>query len=175
MTSTTPRRLIVMRHAKSAWPDVDDLDRPLAVRGSRDAPAAGQWLREAGCLPDRVICSPSRRTRETWELVSGELGTEPPVSYDERVYGASVPALLGVLREVAAPVRTLLLLGHNPGLQELTLALAGEGPDAALGQVREKFPTSAIAVLALPGPWSALVPGSALLTELAIPRGTKSS
>ncbi len=173
MTTPTPRRLIAMRHAKSAWPDVDDIDRPLAGRGRRDAPAAGLWLREAGCLPDRVICSPARRTRETWELVAEGLDAEPPVSYDERLYDASVAALLGVVREVPAAVRTLLLIGHNPGMQELTLSLAGEAAGDALHRAQEKFPTSAIAVLTLAGPWSALTPGSASLADLVIPRRRK--
>jgi phosphohistidine phosphatase len=174
MTAPAPRRLIVLRHAKSAWPDVDDLDRPLAARGRRDAPAAGRWLRDDACLPDRVICSPARRTRETWEFVAEKLGATPPVSYDERVYDASMLTLLGVVHEVPESVRTLLLVGHNPGMQELTLALAGEAVGDALQRAREKFPTSAIAVLTIPGPWSALAPGAALLADLVVPRGRKS-
>ncbi|GAA2895730.1 histidine phosphatase family protein [Streptosporangium fragile] len=174
MTEEAPRRLVVLRHAKSAWPEgVADVDRPLAGRGRRDAPAVGRRLRAAGLLPDRVISSPSRRTRETWELAAGELGAEVPVSYDGRVYEADVPELLGVVREVPDDVRTLLLLGHNPGLAELVAALAGRATGDALERVREKFPTSAIAVLAVPGSWSGLAPGSALLTELAVPRGGK--
>ncbi|MDP9842522.1 SixA phosphatase family protein [Streptosporangium lutulentum] len=175
MTVPTPRRLIVLRHAKSAWPDVNDFERPLAPRGRRDAPAAGHWLRDSGCLPDHVVCSPARRTRQTWDLVAQELGATPPILYDERVYGASVHVLLDVVREVAEPVRTLLLIGHNPGLQELTLALAGEAAGDAIERVEEKFPTSAIAVLTFEGSWPELAPASALLTDLAVPRGKKKS
>ncbi|MBB2910368.1 phosphohistidine phosphatase [Streptosporangium becharense] len=176
MTENASRKLIVVRHAKSAWPaGVDDFDRPLAPRGRRDAPAVGRWLRGAGPPPDRVVSSPALRTRETWELVAGELGTEVPVSYDERVYEASVPGLLGIVHEVPDGVRTLLLLGHNPGLEELVTALAGEAAGDALERVREKFPTSAIAVLAVPGPWSGLAPGTAVLTDFAVPRGVKTA
>jgi phosphohistidine phosphatase len=175
MTVPTSRRLIVLRHAKSAWPDVDDFDRPLAPRGRRDAPAAGRWLRDAACLPDRVLCSPARRTRETWDLVAEELDAEPPASYDERVYGASMSTLLGVVHETPEPVRTLLLIGHNPGLQELTLALAGEAAGDALDRAEEKFPTSAIAVLTFEGSWPELAQGSALLADFTVPRGKKKS
>jgi phosphohistidine phosphatase len=164
-----PRRLVVLRHAKSAWPDVVDHERPLAPRGRRDAPAAGRWLRDAGYLPDQVICSTALRTRQTWEWAAPALHAAPPVNYDERVYDASVADLLTVVREVPASVATLLLIGHNPGMQGLTLALAGGGLENALLQVELKFPTAAIAVLSLPGPWSDAAPGQARLTAFTLP------
>jgi phosphohistidine phosphatase len=169
-----PRRLVVLRHAKSAWPAVIDHERPLAPRGRRDAPAAGRWLHDGGYLPDQVICSTARRTRQTWEWAAPALQAAPPVTYDERVYDASVADLLTVIREVPASVATLLLIGHNPGMQELTLALASGGLENALLQVELKFPTAAIAVLSLPGPWSDAAPGEARLADLAIPRGSTS-
>lgn len=90
MTSGELRRLVVLRHAKSAWPDgVADHERPLAPRGRRDAPAAGRWLREAGCVPDLVVCSTAGRTRQTWDLVSDELDATMPVTHDARLYRAS--------------------------------------------------------------------------------------
>ncbi|MGY1502489.1 SixA phosphatase family protein [Streptomyces sp. QTS52] len=174
--STGPlRRLVVLRHAKSAWPTgVDDHDRPLGPRGLRDAPAAGQALAEADCLPELVLCSTAERARRTWELAAAEWGTPPPVRHDPRLYGADVPELLAVVREVPPAVGTLLLVGHNPGLEELVLELAGDALDDALDTVRTKFPTSAIAVLAWHGDgWQDLAPGTALLTALLVPRGTK--
>ncbi|MFQ3558222.1 histidine phosphatase family protein [Streptomyces gramineus] len=167
------RRLVVLRHAKSAWPEgVPDRLRPLAARGRRDAPAAGRALADSDCLPDLVVCSTAVRTRQTWELVSGQWGTPPPVRLDGRVYAAGVPELLEVVREVPSEVETLLLVGHNPGLEELVLELAGDGLDDALEQVRKKFPTSAIAILAWHGrAWTALEPGVALLTEVIVARG----
>ncbi|ARP69080.1 histidine phosphatase family protein [Streptomyces pluripotens] len=169
------RRLIVLRHAKSAWPEgVGDQRRPLGRRGLRDAPAAGRALAEADCLPDLALCSPAVRARRTWELASAQWGTPPPVRYDRRLYAAGVPALFEVVREVPREVETLLLIGHNPGLEELVLSLAGDGLDDTLERVRAKFPTSAIAVLAWRGTgWSALAPGAALLTSFIVPRGSK--
>jgi phosphohistidine phosphatase len=169
------RRLVVLRHAKSAWPDgVADHQRPLAPRGRRDAPAAGRALVEAGCLPDLALCSTAVRARETWELASAQWGTPPPVRHDPRLYAAGVPDLLAAVHEVSAEVGTLLLVGHNPGLEELVLDLAGDGLDDTLDRVRVKFPTSAIAVLAWHGAsWRALAPGTALLTAVMVPRGEK--
>jgi phosphohistidine phosphatase len=169
------RRLVVLRHAKSAWPEgVPDHQRPLAPRGRRDAPAAGRALVEADCLPDLALCSTAVRARQTWELASDQWGTPPPVRHDRRLYAADAQDLLDVVREVPPEVETLLLVGHNPGLEELVLDLAGDGLDDALDQVRTKFPTSAIAVLAWHGTgWEALGPGTALLTSAIVPRGKK--
>ncbi|MFC8346963.1 SixA phosphatase family protein [Streptomyces sp. NPDC057280] len=169
------RRLVVLRHAKSAWPEgVRDHQRPLAPRGLRDAPAAGRALAEADCLPDLALCSTAVRARQTWDLAAAQWGTPPPVRHDARLYGADVPELLEVVHEVSAEVETLLLVGHNPGLEELVLELAGDGLDDTLDTVRVKFPTSAIAVLAWRGTaWEALAPGTALLTAVTVPRGRK--
>jgi len=169
------RRLVVLRHAKSAWPrGVDDHERPLGPRGLRDAPAAGRALAAADCLPDLALCSTAERARRTWELAASQWGTPPPVRHDPRLYGAEVPELLAVVREVPPEVGTLLLVGHNPGLEELVLELAGDGLDDALDDVRTKFPTSAIAVLAWHGDsWHDLAAGTALLTGMIVPRGKK--
>ncbi|MGX1542340.1 SixA phosphatase family protein [Streptomyces adustus] len=171
------RRLVVLRHAKSAWPEgVSDHRRPLAPRGRRDAPAAGRALAEADFLPDLALCSPALRARQTWDLAAAEWGTPPPVRYDPRLYGAGAPELLDVVRETPPEIETLLLVGHNPGLEELVLDLADDGLDGALEEVRAKFPTSAIAVLAWYGStWRALAPGSALLTSMTVPRGRRLS
>ncbi|GAB2850800.1 histidine phosphatase family protein [Streptomyces deserti] len=169
------RRLVVLRHAKSAWPEgVADHERPLAPRGLRDAPAAGRALAETDCLPDLALCSTAVRARQTWELVAAQWGTPPPVRYDPRLYAADAADLLAVVHEVPAEVDTLLLIGHNPGLEDLVLELAGDGLDDTLERVRTKFPTSAIAVLSWRGAdWRDLAPGAALLTSVAVPRGKK--
>jgi phosphohistidine phosphatase len=167
------RRLVVLRHAKSARPEgVADHDRPLAARGLRDAPAAGRALAEADCLPGLALCSTAVRARRTWELAAARWGTPPPVRLDRRLYAAGVPGLLAVVREVPAEVGTLLLVGHSPGLEDLVLTLAGDGLDDTLDRVRAKFPTSAIAVLSWRGAgWRDLAPGAALLTSVTVPRG----
>ncbi|MFD7873595.1 SixA phosphatase family protein [Streptomyces sp. NPDC059766] len=175
-TGTGPlRRLVVLRHAKSAWPEgVPDHRRPLSPRGRRDAPAAGRALAEADFLPDLALCSPALRARQTWDLAAAEWGTPPPVRHEPRLYGADATELLDVVRETPPEIETLLLIGHNPGLEELVLDLADDGLDGALDEVRAKFPTSAIAVLAWYGStWRALAPGSALLTSMTVPRGRR--
>ncbi|MEU3098290.1 histidine phosphatase family protein [Streptomyces sp. NPDC006967] len=167
------RRLVVLRHAKSARPEgVTDHERPLAARGRRDAVAAGRALAEADCLPGLALCSTAVRARRTWELAAAQWGTPPPVRRDPRLYHGDVPGLLAVIHEVPAEVETLLLVGHNPGLEDLVLALAGDGLEDTLERVRAKFPTSAIAALSWRGPaWRDLAPRTALLTSLTVPRG----
>ncbi|MFD5627342.1 SixA phosphatase family protein [Streptomyces sp. NPDC127072] len=167
------RRLVVLRHAKSAWPlGVADHERPLAPRGLRDAPAAGRALTEVGCPPDLTLCSTAVRARRTGELAAAQWDTAPPLRLDGRLYGADVPELLAVVREVPDAVRTLLLIGHNPGLEELVLELAGDGRGDALDDVRTKFPTSAVAILDWHGAdWGEIAPGAALLTDMLVPRG----
>ncbi|MEU6218564.1 histidine phosphatase family protein [Streptomyces sp. NPDC047022] len=175
-TGTGPlRRLVVLRHAKSAWPEgADDHERPLAPRGLRDAPAAGRALAEADCLPDLALCSTAVRARRTWELASAQWGTPPAARFESRLYAADVADLLEVVHEVPAEVGTLLLVGHNPGLAELVLRLAGDGVGDTLDRVRLKFPTAAIAVLAWHGgTWDSLAPRTALLTDVTVPRGVK--
>lgn len=168
------RRLVVVRHAKSAWPDLPDHDRPLAKRGRRDAPRAGAWLRNAGHIPDLVLCSTARRARETWQLAAETLGVSPPVRYEARLYGADLAALLAVIAEQPADAATLLVVGHDPSVQQLTLHLAKDRTGDAIGElvdrVRTKFPTCAIAVLAISGPWTELDQGSARLTNFVLPR-----
>ena len=149
------RWLIVLRHAKSDWSEnLPDHERPLAPRGLRDAPMLGRRLAEAGHVPELVVCSTARRTRETWLRVSDELPAKPPVEYDDDLYGADVPELLNAARRTPAGVTTLALVGHEPGVSDLTLHLAGHGEETR--QVRTKFPTGAAAVLATSDSWAGL-------------------
>ncbi len=172
MASKAGRQLVLFRHAKSAWPDVADHERPLARRGRRDAPVAGRWLRAAGLLPDRVVCSTAKRARQTWQLAAAELDSSPAVSFDHRVYGTSAGELLDLARDTAPATHRLLIVGHDPAIQELAVALAsGRAGDAgALDRVRVKFPTAAIAVLELTGTWRELGPGQTRLTAFVVPR-----
>ncbi len=172
MATNGARQLLLLRHAKSAWPDVADHERPLARRGRRDAPVAGRWLRAAGLVPDRVVCSTAQRARQTWQLAAAELDSSPAVSFDRRVYGTSAGELLALARQTAPGTRRLLIVGHDPAMQELTLALASGRPSdgGALDRVRAKFPTAAIAILEITGTWQELGPGQARLTAFVIPR-----
>lgn len=168
-TKDAGRTLVLLRHAKSDWPDVADYDRPLAKRGRRDAPAVGRWLGESGYVPDAVVCSTARRARETWELAAGGLagvdpGASPVVRYEPRVYEATVLGLLMLVREFDDAWRTALLIGHNPGLAGLATGLAS--PEGAPPQA---FPTAAAAALGLAGPWAEATPGEARLLAFVVP------
>ena len=178
MASRPTRRLILLRHAKSAWPDVPDHERPLAGRGRRAAPAAGRWLRESGYVPDRVLCSTARRARETWQLAEEELGAHPRTSFEQRVYEATAPELLGLARQTPSGVRALMIVGHEPAMRDLTLELAADQPgddgEQALERVRAKFPTAAIAVLAVTGTWPELGSGQARLDDFFAPSDLRS-
>jgi phosphohistidine phosphatase len=153
----TTRRLILLRHAKSDWPDVPDRDRPLAKRGRRDAPVIGRWLRDHGYLPDTVICSAARRTRQTWDLIAPELGGAPQVTFEPRAYAASAQTLLYLVRELPAACHAALLIGHNPGVADLATALT-QPPGADVAPLR--FPTAAVAVLEFSGDWPDLAPSA---------------
>jgi phosphohistidine phosphatase len=165
----TTRRLILLRHAKSDWPDVPDRDRPLAKRGRRDAPRIGRWLHEHGYQPDVVVCSAARRTRQTWDLVAPELGGSPAVRFEPRAYAASAMTLLYLAQELPSRYRTALLIAHNPGLSDLASQLAA--PTAADNGPRPgiSLPTAAVAVLEFPGDWPSLTPGQAQLIDTITP------
>src|SRR5262249_10199777 len=172
MSENADRALVLLRHAKSAWPDVPDHERPLARRGQRDAPVMGRWLRATGYVPDLVLCSTARRARETWELAQAELGAAPQVRFSDGVYEAAPANLIGLARETASSVRVLLVVGHNPAMEELARALAGgEGAAAAaLNRMRAKFPTAAIAVLDVTGGWAGLSRENTRLACFVTPR-----
>jgi phosphohistidine phosphatase len=161
---------MLLRHAKSDWPDVPDLDRPLAKRGRRDAPVVGRWLRRHGYLPDAVICSVARRTRQTWDLVAPELGGSPSVTFEPRAYEASALTLLYLVQELPGTCRAAMLIGHNPAIEELASHLA-EAPAAggASPSPGFRFPTAAVAVFEFTGDWADLAPAHARLLDFATP------
>jgi phosphohistidine phosphatase len=181
-TAGATRRLVLLRHAKSAWPDVPDHARPLARRGQRDAPVMGRWLHGAGYRPEQVLCSTARRARETWQLVQPALGTAPPAVFDSRIYQASAEELLDLIRHIPAAVGTLMIVGHDPGIPQLAVRLAEAGlpartatgsrtgPPAMTSRMRVKFPTAAIAVLEYAGSWDRLGPGLTRLADFITPR-----
>ena len=169
MASDTSRRLILLRHAKSDWPDVPDPDRPLAKRGRRDAPVIGRWLHDQGYLPEIVICSAALRTRETWDLVAPELGGSPSVTFEPRAYAASALTLLYLVRELPADCRAALLIGHNPGVSELASTLIESAGDDTPGTPGLRFPTAAVAVLEFSGDWAELSLARARLVAYTTP------
>jgi phosphohistidine phosphatase len=157
------RTLVLLRHAKSAWPpETPDAARPLAARGCRDAPAVGRWLREQLPGIDIVVCSPAVRAIQTWGLAAAQLEAAPRVRQDERLYDASAQDLVKVTQELPQQASVAVLVGHNPGLEDLLTLLTG---------ATEPLKTSAIAVITTPGGWEQARSGSGTLAALATPRG----
>ncbi|MEV6202477.1 histidine phosphatase family protein [Streptomyces sp. NPDC051771] len=164
----TRNRLVLVRHAKAVPKDrpVEDFDRPLSERGLADAPKTGNWLADSDILCDLVLCSPARRTRQTWQLAVPALKEPPPAVYDKRLYNAVPGMLLTVLAERGQDLGCLMLVGHNPGIHELAAALCGSGPSDLLARVRAGFATSGVAVVDVPVGWDRLTPGSGTLRAL---------
>ncbi|MCA1492593.1 histidine phosphatase family protein [Ensifer sp. NBAIM29] len=164
------RRLMLLRHAKSDWPEgVADHRRPLAERGRRTAPVIGAYMAEHGLVPDLAIVSTARRAQETWEIVSEALPVGVAARDAVGIYEVAAPAILKVIRDVEPWVSCLLLVGHNPGMAELALLLAGGGED--LPRLREKFPTAGLAVIDFDvGKWSDVAPRKGRLVRFVTPR-----
>jgi phosphohistidine phosphatase len=160
------KRLFLLRHAKSSWDEagLPDRDRPLAARGRRAVELMAGHLRDEKISPALVLCSSARRTRETLE------GIDPggEVRIEDELYGASESELLERLRDVSDGTESVMLIGHNPAIQELALSLAGGGKRRA--EVERKFPTAALATLTVPDRWRELAPGSAELVEFVRPK-----
>jgi phosphohistidine phosphatase len=164
------KRVLLLRHAKSSWKDATrtDHDRPLTGRGRRAAKAIGRHLQEQRPPPGLVLCSTAKRARETLRRIEPALGRSE-VRAERLLYGASADALLERLRRLPDTVDSVLVIGHNPGLQELTLALADAGH--ARDRVAVKYPTAALVTLEFAGEhWRELEPGAAELVAFVRPR-----
>lgn len=166
------RTLVLFRHAKAVPPEsMPDLERPLADRGRADARAAGLHLVAQGIEADLVLCSPSERTRETWQSAAEAGATAADVWYDRRIYNGDVDELLAVIHEVPAEARTVILVGHAPGVPWLADELALDGTSPERVQLTQKYPTSGLAILHLTTRWSDLAANDADLVSYAVPRG----
>ena len=145
-----PRRLVLLRHAKSSWESdaARDVDRPLAPRGEDAAPAVGRLLAERDLWPEWVLCSPAKRTRQTWKRVRGTVEVQPVVVFDPALYLASARTLLARVKETPARISTVLVIGHNPGMQEFAAELAQRSDPSLAAAVAAKFPTAAVLALA---------------------------
>ncbi len=166
----TQRRLVLVRHAKSADGPVE-IERPLTARGLRDATAVGRSLAQAGIVPDRIIVSPALRARQTWQRAQPELTATTEVVVDARIYDNDVALLFEVIRDTPADVHTLALIGHNPSFAELALVLdPGTGDEDARRDVLAGYPTGGVAVFEISAPWDEMRPGSATLMSFTVPR-----
>ena len=164
-------RLWLLRHAKSSWddPDMEDVDRPLAPRGARAADRMRQYFDAEEIRPELVLCSSALRTRETLGRILPGLGSQMTVRIEPSLYSFEADQLLDRLREVPGDVGSVMLIGHNPAMQELGSALAAEGD--RLDELRKGFPTAALAELDVPvGSWEELMPGSGRLERFVLPR-----
>lgn len=163
------RQLLLLRHAKSSWdtPALADFDRPLSPRGQKAAPRMGAEIAERGWLPDLALVSPAARTRETWQLASASWPKpRPKVVFLENLYGASANDLFNAARTTSRNIGTLLIIGHNPGLETFALQLAGPGSNGeALHLLEEKFPSAALARFEFEGRWDELQGSAARLTH----------
>jgi phosphohistidine phosphatase len=169
----TLRRLLLIRHAKSAWnrPGLDDHDRPLAPRGRRAAAALGVYLSDESLVPDLVLSSSARRAKETWDWMARQFEAPPPLRLDRGLYMATGEAIRLVIAGAEDASLTLAVIGHEGGVDALARRLARGGDAAALKRLSEAFPTAALAVLegALAS-WRDLVPGTLGLARLVRPK-----
>lgn len=167
--TTVTRTLVLMRHAKSAYPDnVADHDRPLATRGIREAGLAGEWIHANLAPIQHVLCSSAVRTRETLRLTK----VAAPVDYLEKLYGATPGTMISQINTIPDSVTTLLVVNHEPTVSEVALGLADPNTSdrTAARQISMKFPTSGIAVLQVPGSWAELELAGAQLVTFHVPR-----
>lgn len=169
------KRIFLLRHLKSSWdfPELDDYDRPLNERGDRSGPLMARHLAAHAVRPDVVLCSSSRRTRQTLDHMVESLDGVP-VIFERRLYEATGSQLLKRLRELPHEVESALLIAHNPGLHKLATALTEkEVPDtvSGLADLRDKFPTGTLATLTAPlEDWADLEPGLCRLRAFVRPK-----
>jgi len=171
----TLRTLILLRHAKAETPgELPDFDRSLTERGTSDADAAGAWLVDERVHPDLVICSAAKRTRQTWQAASVALAQgdpsrgAPEVHYEDTLYHGGRTEVFDLLRAVPETVRTVLVVGHNPTVSEVSALLI---PDDQWDGVTVELKTSGLAVHTTEQPWTRTEPGTMHLSRRHTARG----
>lgn len=165
------RRLIIVRHAKSDWddPTLDDFDRPLAPRGLDETPLIAKWLVKQKLHIDQILCSSAKRTRQTAHLLcKGTDIKEEKIEFQDALYLADTTTLLNVIGHCPNKTRQLMLIGHNPGLEDLLCNLCGD--DLPLTKSGKLLTTANIAIVALDDEWSSLKPHSGHLITLVRPK-----
>lgn len=171
---TRKRRLYLLRHAKSGWddPSVADFDRPLDARGERAIAAMAVHCRQIRLAPSLVLCSPSRRTRMTWRALSQAISEPPRLLFPEELYGASAKDLADCIARNARGSAEILVIGHNPGMHDFALSLAGAGDDSdQFARLQRKFSTAALATFNISAPsWDDLLAAGGDLTGFVTPK-----
>ncbi|MDA8247625.1 MAG: histidine phosphatase family protein [Rhodospirillales bacterium] len=166
------RQLLLLRHAKSSWDDprLSDHGRPLNARGRDAAADMRAAMRALDLSPDVVLVSSARRTLQTLEALLPFAET-PIIEPMDALYLATAPQMFRVLNNIAETVRSVLLVGHNPGLHELAQQLVGSARDPGdAARLAARYPTGALAEFAVPGPWRTLGPGGGRLVRFLCPR-----
>lgn len=164
---------MLFRHAKSDWSrsGLPDRERPLNKRGRETAPLMAAHIAAHDLVPQRAIVSSAVRTRDTWKLMTPSFRRKPETVFEPRIYEASPRAILSVIKETPPEIKSLMVVGHNPGLQSLAMALVGSGDAALRDELAAKFPTAALAVIDfIAESWSALRAGSGSLEHFVNPR-----
>jgi phosphohistidine phosphatase len=171
------KRLLLLRHAKTVpqGAGIDDHERELMARGREDAPVIGRYIRKCGYTPDLILASTSRRTVETVELVTDELAGTQRIDYLEALYLAEPDVILSIVRLASDTVKSLMVVGHNPGMEQVATRLAREPVKRKekdrFDLIEEKFPTAALAVLDFDvARWRDVAPGEGALTDFVRPR-----
>jgi phosphohistidine phosphatase len=171
-------RLILLRHAKSekAEPGMNDRDRGLNARGHSDAARMGAYMAHHALLPDRCIVSAARRTRETWESLGGVFSPSPPVRFEDRLYEAGSDDILAVIASADGRARSLLVIGHNPGLHKVARQLIAAGDVEARERLNEALPTSGLVIIDFPGEnWRQLHSSGGRLERFVTPRSLRAA
>jgi phosphohistidine phosphatase len=167
------RRLLLFRHSKAERSEPGRIDhaRALTEHGRADAALIGAYMARHALVPDRALVSPAARTAETWQHAVTAFSSAPATAADRRIYDASPQALAGLIKETPDSVHTLLVVGHNPGLQELALLLIATGDIETRERLREKLPTSGLAIIDFAfDDWTKLHPHSGRLERFVSPK-----
>jgi len=168
------KTLLLLRHAKSSWddPSLEDFDRPLAPRGEKAAPLMAAYLKKKELRPDLVLCSPAARARQTWSLVAQSLGDKVKVKELQGLYLGAPSRLLEAVRRAPDAAPCVMLVGHNPGMEHLAMALAGpSSKPKAMAKLHAKFPTAALAEIEFDAKsWKDLAHGTGRLKRLVQPK-----
>lgn len=165
-------RLLLLRHAKSSWsePGLKDHDRPLNARGRAACAAMGGWMAAQGLAPDHVLSSTSARTRETWTRVAAVAGWKIGPAWFEELYLAPAATMLAILRREGGTAGTVLMIGHNPGIEALARRIGDGGDTAARRRLLAKFPTAGMACIDLDAPWAQAGTAPGRLVSFTVPR-----
>lgn len=167
------KTLYLLRHAKSDWslPGQDDHDRPLASRGERAALLIGRYIAQNQTPPDTILCSSATRARQTLDLAASQWPEKPPVTVDSALYLAGAAGLKARLAKLSDSIDLVMVVGHNPDMQELTRNLAKDGPRDLMDAVASKFPTAALAAISLPiDRWQDIKGAAGTLLKFATPK-----